>query len=123
MRICVLSDENISDFNPAPFLEGYDWQMVTMTAPVSDRLRSLVDENQYDIFLNICEGSDPAPDGRPGYEAIDVVLALESLNVPFTGADSRCFDPTREEMQSPRQMDWGSQRDTMSKQSKKQRGW
>ena len=31
MRICILSDEEITDFNPAPFMQGYDWEMVTMT--------------------------------------------------------------------------------------------
>jgi len=31
---------------------------------------------------------------------LDVVQTLEELNLAFTGANSRCYDPTREEMQS-----------------------
>jgi D-alanine-D-alanine ligase len=102
MRICVLSDEKIEDFNPAPYLKGFDWQMVTMTAPVMENLRSLVDKGQYDVFLNICEGYefDDEEAHTLGYHGIDVVHALETLKVPFTGADSRCFDPTREQMQA-----------------------
>lgn len=102
MRICVLSDEKIEDFDPAPYLKGFDWQMVTMTAPVMENLRSLVDKGQFDVFLNICEGYefDDEEDHALGYHGLEVVQALEALKVPFTGADSRCFDPTREQMQA-----------------------
>jgi len=102
MRICVLSDEKIEDFDPAPYLKGFDWEMVTMTAPVMGNLRSLVDKGQFDVFLNICEGYefDDEEDHALGYHGIEVVQALEALKVPFTGADSRCFDPTREQMQA-----------------------
>ena len=102
MRICVLSDEQIKDFNPAPFMQGYDWEMVTMTEPVLDVLRALDARNEFDIYLNLCEGydNDIEDDDERGYEGIEVVKALEGLNLPFTGADSRFFDPTREEMQA-----------------------
>lgn len=100
MRVCVLSDEEISDFDPAPYLEGYDWQMVTMTAPVIDILRSLAEKKRFDVFLNICEGYELDEDDQLSYQAIEVVEGLEALNLPFTGADSKCFDPTREHMQA-----------------------
>lgn len=108
MRICILSDEEISDFNPAPFMEGYDWEMVTLTDPVLDRIRELAESGKYDVFLNICEGYEfdgydqDEDDYEEGsyYHGIEVVQALEALNLPFTGADSNCFDPTREEMQA-----------------------
>lgn len=102
MRICVLSDEKIDDFDPAPYLKGFDWQMVTLTAPVMDNLRSLVEAGRFDVFLNVCEGYefDDEEDHVLGYHGIEVVHALEALKVPFTGADSRCFDPTREQMQA-----------------------
>jgi len=101
MRICVLSDEEITDFNPTPFMQGYDWEMVTMTDPVLDVLRSLDSRKEFDIYLNLCEGyeNDDDPEDQE-YQGIDVVRALEELNLPFTGADSRFFDPTREEMQA-----------------------
>ncbi len=41
MRICILTDEDIEDFDPAPYMQGFDWEMVTMTDPVIDVLREL----------------------------------------------------------------------------------
>ncbi|MEN9563298.1 MAG: hypothetical protein RIR73_1542 [Chloroflexota bacterium] len=102
MRVCVLSDEYIENFNPAPYLKDYEWKMVTLTAPVFEKIQVLAETNEFDIFLNICEGYEfeDEEDEEIGYQAHEVVQALESLNLPFTGADSRCFDPTREEMQA-----------------------
>ena len=101
MRVCVLSDEKISDFDPSPYLKGYEWQMVTMTSPVMNTLHLLAEKNQFDVFLNICEGYEyDDEDDDQGYQAIEVVNALEALHLPFTGADSKCFDPTREQMQA-----------------------
>lgn len=102
MRLCVLSDEEISDFNPAQFLTDYEWEMVTMTAPVRDKIKALAESKKFDIFINICEGYEieDDEDDEKGYQAIEVVNALEEFNLPFTGADSKCFDPTREEMQA-----------------------
>ncbi|MBL8100559.1 MAG: hypothetical protein JNK81_15350 [Anaerolineales bacterium] len=99
--MCVLSDEEISDFNPAQFLTDYEWEMVTMTAPVRDKIRELIESKKYDIFLNVCEGYEIEDEEEDwGYHAIEVVQALEEFNAPFTGAGSNCFDPTREEMQA-----------------------
>ena len=100
MRVCILSDEEIKDFNPAPFMDGYDWEMITMTDPVLDVLRSLEARKEFDIYLNLCEGYDNDGEGQEGYEGKEVVKALEALNLPFTGADLKFFDPTREEMQA-----------------------
>lgn len=102
MRVCVLSDENIDVFNPAPYLKDYDWKMITLTAPVEEKLRALLDKNEFDVFLNVCEGYEfeDEEDAALGYHAIEVVQALEKLGMPFTGADTNCFDPTREEMQA-----------------------
>ncbi|NOH02153.1 MAG: hypothetical protein HND47_09450 [Chloroflexi bacterium] len=102
MRICILSDEEPKDFDPSPYMQGYDWKMVTLTAPVFEKIRALAESNEFDVFLNVCEGYEfeDAEDDELGYLATEVVQALEALNLPFTGADSRCFDPTREEMQT-----------------------
>jgi D-alanine-D-alanine ligase len=101
MRVCVLSDEEIADFDPAPFMDGYDWEMITMTDPVMEVLRALDARGEFDVYLNLCEGYEPDDEEEsPEYEGIDVVCALEELNLPFTGADSKFFDPTREEMQA-----------------------
>lgn len=109
MRICVLSDEKIEDFNPSPYLKDYDWEMVTLSDPVMEQIRALAESGKYDIFLNVCEGYDDLEDDEGeveyededrSYEGVAVVQALEELNLVFTGADSKCFDPSREEMQA-----------------------
>ena len=105
MRVCILSDEEISEFDPAPFMQGYDWEMVTMREPVLEVLRSLDARGNFDVYLNLCEGYEMDEDEEGGedgwsYQGIDVVKALEELNLPYTGADSKFFDPTREEMQA-----------------------
>lgn len=135
MHVCVLSDEEIKDFNPRPFLQDYEWEMVTLKTPVMENLKAIADQNRFDVYLNICEGYDVdgdeyeyyyeyeyeyeyyyvyeyerEPDREPepvtehetehAYEGIEVVRALEALNLPYTGADEAFFDPTREEMQA-----------------------
>ena len=100
MRICILTDEEIQDFDPTPFMDGFEWEMVTMTDPVIEVLRALDARQQFDMYLNLCEGYENDEDSDWEYEGLDVVKALEELNLPFTGADSRFFDPSREEMQA-----------------------
>ena len=92
MRVCVLYDEYYA-FDE--FLNQYpcEWELQILRRPVREKLIELAD--QYDIFFNLCDG--PLESQSPG---MDVVQTLEELNLAFTGADSRCFDPTREEMQA-----------------------
>lgn len=100
MRICILTDEDPKDFDPTPYMNGFDWEMFTMTDPVMENLRALDARNAFDVYLNLCEGNETDGSAEWSYQGIDVVRALEELNMPFTGADSRFFDPTREEMQA-----------------------
>lgn len=100
MRICVLTDEVPEDFDPSPYMQGFDWEMFTVTDPVIDVLRELDAKKKFDVYLNICEGYEIQPDSDWQYQGIDVVHALEELNLPFTGANSKFFDPSREEMQA-----------------------
>lgn len=100
MRICILSDEEMKDFDPTPFMEGFDWEFFTMKKPVLDTLRALDEQKKFDVYINLCEGYEFDDEDEDGYEGIEVVRALEKLNLPFTGASSSFFDPTREEMQA-----------------------
>ncbi len=100
MRICILSDEKMEDFNPTQFMEGYDWEFVTMKQPVMETLRDLDARKEFDIYINLCEGYETEDLGEGTYEGIEVIRALEALNLPFTGADSKFFDPSREQMQA-----------------------
>lgn len=81
-------------------MEGYDWEFVTMKNPVMDTLRALDARNEFDVYINLCEGYEKDDRGEEGYDGIEVIKALEELNLPFTGADSKFFDPTREQMQA-----------------------
>jgi len=68
-----------------------------------DVLKELKERNEFDVYLNVCEGyemDDEDADDENAYECIEVVQCLEELNLPFTGATSKLFDPTREEMQA-----------------------
>jgi D-alanine-D-alanine ligase len=100
MRICILSDEEQKDFDPTPYMHGFDWEFVTVKRPVKEMLQSLAARGEFDIYLNLCEGYELDDADENGYEGIEVVKALEELNLPFTGAASNVFDPTREEMQA-----------------------
>jgi len=139
MRVCVLSDEVIEDFDPGPFLQDYEWEMIRMKAPVMENLKAIAGQGRFDVYLNICEGYAFVEDGyeyyyeyeyeyeyyygyhdedeqgqddeaalqqeeeqklEHAYEGIEVVRALEALNLPYTGANERFFDPSREEMQA-----------------------
>lgn len=95
MKICVLGDPTWDDpFDPSYYLQAYDWEMHDLhCSHVAEELAALA-ERGFDVFLNMCDGAADEPD-RPG---IDVVRTLEALNVPFTGAASHFYEPTREEM-------------------------
>ena len=95
MRVCILMEGGYRNFDPGYYLDGYAWKSVVMQEPVLDSLGSLVANNEFDVYLNLCEGYEP-----PGYTGMDVVRALEQLRLPFTGADSGFYSPTREEMQA-----------------------
>jgi D-alanine-D-alanine ligase len=96
MKICVLSDPEWGDpFDPSYYLQGYEWELHDLHCPhVMEELTDLA-QRRFDIYLNMCDGA--ADENRPG---LDVVLALESLNLPFTGAASHYYEPTREQMKS-----------------------
>ena len=63
-----------------------------------EKLRELDARNEFDVYINICEGYEVGEEWA--YQGIDVVNALEELNLPYTGATPWFFDPSREEMQA-----------------------
>lgn len=70
--------------------------MYNVKLPAYDFIREIAERESYDVYLNLCDGAEDEI-GRPG---IDVIYALEELNLPFTGADSQFYAPTRESMQA-----------------------
>ncbi len=97
MRVCILYDEEINGFNPAEFMVHYpcEWEMITLRRPVMDRLKAIREQGRFDVYFNLCDGA--LDEDYPG---LDVVQALEALNLPFTGSDSGFYDQSREEMQA-----------------------
>ncbi|MCE7905178.1 MAG: hypothetical protein DYG87_05195 [Anaerolineae bacterium CFX3] len=94
MRVCVLSDENFGNYDPRELLQNHEWKMYNVKRPAFDFIRDIAQREEYDVYLNLCDGA--ADEDRPG---IDVPQALEALNLPFTGADSVFYAPTREQTQ------------------------
>jgi D-alanine-D-alanine ligase-like ATP-grasp enzyme len=103
MRICILTydDRDLEaphpevpvPCDPRPFVSGAEWDEVQLEKASAVRDLVRLSQNEYDVYFNFCDGSWDSD--APG---IEVVQTLERLDVPFTGADSRFFDPSREAM-------------------------
>lgn len=98
MRVCVLYEDDPEEpFSPAEFLAQYpcEWEMILLKRPVRQTIIDVAKQNRFDVYFNLCD----APISED-YAGIDVVQVLEELNLPFTGSDSKFYDPSREEMQA-----------------------
>ncbi len=98
MYICVLTstpDENDVPYDPSPYMNGYRWkQHLVEPKDVEKQIRDLMFDG-VDAFVNLCDGT---PDDA--LSGIALVNALEKYNAAFTGANSKFFDPTRDEMKN-----------------------
>jgi D-alanine-D-alanine ligase len=98
MYICVLTSTPDADdipYDPSPYMKGYKWkQYLVAPTNVEKQIKALMDEG-VDVFVNLCDGT---PDDA--LSGIALVHALEKYNAAFTGADSKFFDPTRDEMKN-----------------------
>jgi D-alanine-D-alanine ligase len=93
MRICILNDPLWGEsFNPEIYLENHTCKKIHVYHNKSYEIIKKVSKD-FDVFLNFCDAS--IVEKRPG---IDVVRALEKLKVPFTGAYSFCYEPSRNKM-------------------------
>ncbi|MCZ2127532.1 MAG: ATP-grasp domain-containing protein [Anaerolineales bacterium] len=98
MYICVLTsepDDNDIPYDPSPYMNGYRWkQHLVAPTDVPKQIKQLMNEG-VDVFVNLCDGTADDP-----LSGIGLVKALEKYNAAFTGADSKFFDPTRDEMKN-----------------------
>jgi D-alanine-D-alanine ligase len=96
MYLCVLSslpEPPDPPYDPGPHLEGRKWRHhVIQKTKVEDQIRALMDDG-VEVFVNLCDGTPDEP-----VSGTQLIKALEKLGAAFTGADSHCFDPTRQEM-------------------------
>ncbi|NIM01179.1 MAG: D-alanine--D-alanine ligase [Acidobacteria bacterium] len=79
--------------DPRPFLREAEWDVATLKKRTAVRDLTRLARNGYDLFFNLCDGA--ADEKTPG---IEVVQALERMGVPFTGATSEFYEPSRERM-------------------------
>lgn len=102
MRICLLTTQNLdaqpfpaNDWpcDPRPFLPEAHWDVATLQKATCVEHVSGLLENGYDLFFNLCDGA--ADQDIPG---IEVVQTLEAAGVPFTGATSVFYEPSRQAM-------------------------
>ena len=104
MRICLLTNQDLDDptirehdwpCDPRPFLPEEEWHLAILGEKheAAEQVEVLIAKG-FDLFFNLCDGAEDQLD-LPG---IEVVQTLEKHGVPFTGATSACYEPTRQEM-------------------------
>jgi len=103
VRICLLTTQQLDDLplpaddwpcDPRPFLPEADWTLCVLEDKYSSVAAVEAEiARGYDVFFNLCDGAEGQE--TPG---IEVVQALERAGVPFTGATSSFYEPTRQEM-------------------------
>jgi len=104
MRICLLTTQDLDadpfpdddwPCDPRPFLPEASWDVIVLEkATAVERVTELTRDG-YNLFFNLCDGA--ADEDRPG---IEVVQTLERMGVPFTGATSEFYEPSREAMKA-----------------------
>ena len=97
MYICVLSsvpdDPNDPPYDPSPYMNGLKWKHHSLDpVEVEKQIQDLINEG-VDVFVNLCDGT---PDDA--LSGIGLVQLMEDLGLAFTGAGSKFFDPSRQEM-------------------------
>ena len=95
MKVYILEDPDPQyPFLPEVYLAGHEWEWVSVSKANAVQAVLGLAERGFGVILNLCDGSRVEPD-RTGVEVIE---ALERLNLPFTGCDSSFYEPTRESM-------------------------
>jgi D-alanine-D-alanine ligase-like ATP-grasp enzyme len=102
MRILLFTDQELDadpfppddwPCDPRPYLPEAEWEVVTLDKPRAVLQVIEASRRRPDLVFNLCDGAWDEP--RPG---IEVVRTLERLGLPFTGADSGFYEPSREAM-------------------------
>lgn len=100
MRICLLTTQDLDadqfpdddwPCDPRPFLPEHDWHVAVLEGKSQSVTEvEVLIENGYDLFFNLCDGAEDQD--VPG---IEIIQTLEKSRVPFVGAVSTCYEPTR----------------------------
>jgi D-alanine-D-alanine ligase-like ATP-grasp enzyme len=103
MKICILDDSYEQSHSvlkavdlpsdPRRYLAEHDCEQYFLHKATAVQQVIQLARRNFDVFINLCDGA--WDEDRPG---IEVVQALERLGLPFTGATSAFYEPTREKM-------------------------
>ncbi len=102
MKICLLTNQDLESedlrehdwpADPRPFLPEVEWEVAVLEKGTAVQQVIQLVGRGFDLFFNLCDGA--WDEENPG---IEVVQTLERLGVPFTGADSGFYEPSREAM-------------------------
>jgi D-alanine-D-alanine ligase len=103
MRICVLQPSyarsacNYQHYDPprdlSPLLPEHEFHHEFLDKATAFGQIKALQRRGFDIFVNLCEGYRDSD-----VPSIDVIHALEDLNLPFTGPTSRLYDPSKDLM-------------------------
>ena len=104
LRICLLTTQDLDldpfpeddwPCDPRPFMPEAQWHVATLVDKYTSvaHVEKLIQSDKFDVFFNLCDGA--ADQEIPG---IEVIHTLEKHQVPFAGATSECYEPTRIEM-------------------------
>lgn len=103
MKLCILddsyehSDSPLKAFDPLSdprrYLAGHECEVHLLHKATAVQQVIKLAKQHFDVFINLCDGA--WDEDRPG---IEVVQALERLGLPFTGADSTFYEPSRDKM-------------------------
>src|SRR5471030_683897 len=100
MKVCVLqpdystTDVDYKNYDPprnlASLLHGYEVHNIFLNKLTTYKQLKASKKEAYDIYVNLCEGyldwSVPS---------IDVIYALDLLNLPYTGPNTILYDPPK----------------------------
>jgi len=103
MRICVLQPSyegsacDYRHYDPprdlSPLLPEHEFHHEFLNKVSTFSQIKALQRQGFDIFINLCEGYRDSD-----VPSIDVIQALEDLNLPFTGPTSRLYDPPKDLM-------------------------
>ena len=99
MRICLLTTQDLDadpfpaddwPCDPRPFVPDAEWHVEVLEKATAVQRVLALSTMGFDLFFNLCDGA--FDESTPG---VEVVRALERLDVPFVGAVSLSYEPSR----------------------------
>ena len=103
MRVCVLqpsyagSSCDYRNYDPprdlAALLPEHEFHHEFLSKVSAFSQIKALQRRGFDVYVNLCEGYRDSD-----VPSIDVIHALEDLNLPFTGPTSRLYDPSKDLM-------------------------